>query len=162
MYVAAYDSDSVNNTLIIGFGSCGIRHSHRRISSWFEWMLMWVVLLYILFIPVPDHWQNHSSFRVSYDRTSCEVGVFFLGTPIPAELAYGQNLYVHHSYSRWLECLSKSKVITTRGDKNKPPTPNICESSPQQLLDDLINIANNTVQNGVNGLEEFLRWWGLP
>ena len=44
-----------------------------------------------------------------------------------------------------------------RGDKNNPPTPNMCGSSPQQLLDDLINTANNTVQNGVNGLEEFLR-----
>ena len=28
---------------------------------------------------------------------------------------------------------------------------------PQLLLDDIINVANNTVTDGVNGLEEFLQ-----
>ncbi|KAG6895150.1 hypothetical protein C0992_002929 [Termitomyces sp. T32_za158] len=31
--------------------------------------------------------------------------------------------------------------------------------SPQLLLDDIINIANNAVQDGVNGMEEFLQKW---
>ena len=31
--------------------------------------------------------------------------------------------------------------------------------SPQLLLDDIINIANNAVQDGVNGMEEFLQNW---
>ena len=38
----------------------------------------------------------------------------------------------------------------------------ICEAlgfSPQLLLDDIINIANNAVQDGVNGMEEFLQNW---
>ncbi|KAF9003442.1 hypothetical protein BDQ17DRAFT_1390567 [Cyathus striatus] len=47
------------------------------------------------------------------------------------------------------------------------PTPNaphllLCEIlgfSPQLLLDDIINIANNAVQDGVNGMEEFLYKW---
>ena len=52
----------------------------------------------------------------------------------------------------------KMQGYNNRGDENNPRTPNICGSSPQPLLDDLINTANNTVQNGVNGLEEFLRW----
>ncbi|KAF5318496.1 hypothetical protein D9619_011034 [Psilocybe cf. subviscida] len=46
-------------------------------------------------------------------------------------------------------------------------TPNVpplllCEAlgfSPQLLLDDIINIANNAVQDGVNGMEEFLNKW---
>ena len=40
-----------------------------------------------------------------------------------------------------------------RGDKNNPPTPNMCGSSLQPL----INTANIAVQDGVNGVEEFLR-----
>jgi kinetochore protein Mis12/MTW1 len=38
----------------------------------------------------------------------------------------------------------------------------ICEAlgfSPQLLLDDIINTANNAVQDGVNGMEEFLQKW---
>jgi kinetochore protein Mis12/MTW1 len=38
----------------------------------------------------------------------------------------------------------------------------ICEAlgfSPQLLLDDIINTANNAVQDGVNGMEEFLEKW---
>ena len=38
----------------------------------------------------------------------------------------------------------------------------ICEAlgfSPQLLLDDIINTANNTIQDAVNGMEEFLRNW---
>ncbi|KAJ2931947.1 hypothetical protein H1R20_g5133, partial [Candolleomyces eurysporus] len=38
----------------------------------------------------------------------------------------------------------------------------LCEAlgfSPQLLLDDIINIANNAVQDGVNGMEEFLVKW---
>jgi len=31
--------------------------------------------------------------------------------------------------------------------------------SPQLLLDDTINVANNAVQDGVNGMEEFLQNW---
>lgn len=31
--------------------------------------------------------------------------------------------------------------------------------SPQLLLDDIINVANNAVQDGVNGMEEFLQNW---
>ena len=31
--------------------------------------------------------------------------------------------------------------------------------SPQLLLDDIINIANNAVQDGVNGMEQFLQKW---
>lgn len=31
--------------------------------------------------------------------------------------------------------------------------------SPQLLLDDIINIANNAVQDGVNGMEGFLEKW---
>ena len=37
-----------------------------------------------------------------------------------------------------------------------------CEAlgfSPQLLLDDIINTANNAVQDGVNGMEEFLQKW---
>lgn len=42
------------------------------------------------------------------------------------------------------------------------PTLLLCEAlgfSPQILLDDIINIANNAVQDGVNGMEEFLEKW---
>ena len=45
--------------------------------------------------------------------------------------------------------------------KNVPPLL-LCEAlgfSPQLLLDDIINIANNAVQDGVNGMEEFLQKW---
>jgi kinetochore protein Mis12/MTW1 len=38
----------------------------------------------------------------------------------------------------------------------------ICQAlgfSPQLLLDDIINTANNAVQDGVNGMEEFLEKW---
>ena len=38
----------------------------------------------------------------------------------------------------------------------------ICEAlgfSPQLLLDDIINTANNAVQVGVDGMEEFLQKW---
>ncbi|KAJ2912446.1 hypothetical protein MD484_g7965, partial [Candolleomyces efflorescens] len=38
----------------------------------------------------------------------------------------------------------------------------LCEAlgfSPQLLLDDIINISNNAVQDGVNGMEEFLVKW---
>lgn len=38
----------------------------------------------------------------------------------------------------------------------------LCEAlgfSPQLLLDDIINIANNAVQDGVNGMEDFLNKW---
>ena len=38
----------------------------------------------------------------------------------------------------------------------------LCEAlgfSPQLLLDDIINIANNAVQDGVNGMEEFFQKW---
>ena len=31
--------------------------------------------------------------------------------------------------------------------------------SPQLLLDDIINVTNNAVQDGVNGMEEFLQNW---
>ncbi|KAG6876096.1 hypothetical protein C0992_000972 [Termitomyces sp. T32_za158] len=37
--------------------------------------------------------------------------------------------------------------------------PEILGFSPQLLLDDIINIANNAVQDGVNGMEEFLQKW---
>ncbi|KAF8958863.1 Mis12 protein-domain-containing protein [Flammula alnicola] len=45
--------------------------------------------------------------------------------------------------------------------QNAPPLL-LCEAlgfSPQLLLDDIINIANNAVQDGVNGMEEFLNKW---
>jgi kinetochore protein Mis12/MTW1 len=45
--------------------------------------------------------------------------------------------------------------------QNVPPLL-LCEAlgfSPQLLLDDIINIANNAVQDGVNGMEEFLNKW---
>jgi len=38
----------------------------------------------------------------------------------------------------------------------------VCEAlgfSPQLLLDDIINVANQAVQDGVNGMEEFLQKW---
>ncbi|PPR05759.1 hypothetical protein CVT24_006825 [Panaeolus cyanescens] len=38
----------------------------------------------------------------------------------------------------------------------------LCEAlgfSPQLLLDDIINIANNAVQDGINGMEQFLNNW---
>ncbi|KAF8637183.1 hypothetical protein AX17_002980 [Amanita inopinata Kibby_2008] len=57
-------------------------------------------------------------------------------------------------------------------DPNQPPPPHPPPStsrslllpealgfSPQLLLDDIINIANNAVQDGVNGMEEFLQNW---
>lgn len=31
--------------------------------------------------------------------------------------------------------------------------------APQLLLDDIINVSNNAVQDGVNGMEEFLQKW---
>ncbi|RDB18639.1 Centromere protein mis12 [Hypsizygus marmoreus] len=37
--------------------------------------------------------------------------------------------------------------------------PEILGFSPQLLLDDIINVANNAVQDGVNGMEEFLEKW---
>jgi kinetochore protein Mis12/MTW1 len=37
--------------------------------------------------------------------------------------------------------------------------PEILGFAPQLLLDDIINIANNAVQDGVNGMEEFLEKW---
>ncbi|KAG5351450.1 hypothetical protein C0989_006411 [Termitomyces sp. Mn162] len=37
--------------------------------------------------------------------------------------------------------------------------PEILGFSPQLLLDDIINIANNAVQDGVTGMEEFLEKW---
>ncbi|KAF8231169.1 hypothetical protein L208DRAFT_1362514 [Tricholoma matsutake] len=45
--------------------------------------------------------------------------------------------------------------------KPTPPLllPEILGFSPQLLLDDIINIANNAVQDGVNGMEEFLQKW---
>lgn len=45
--------------------------------------------------------------------------------------------------------------------KTVPPLllPEILGFSPQLLLDDIINIANNAVQDGVNGMEEFLEKW---
>jgi kinetochore protein Mis12/MTW1 len=46
--------------------------------------------------------------------------------------------------------------------KNQTPPlllPEILGFSPQLLLDDIINIANNAVQDGVNGMEEFLQKW---
>jgi len=37
--------------------------------------------------------------------------------------------------------------------------PEILGFAPQLLLDDIINISNNAVQDGVNGMEEFLEKW---
>ena len=37
--------------------------------------------------------------------------------------------------------------------------PEALDFLPQLLLDDIINVANNTVTNGVNGMEEFLQRW---
>ncbi|PFH47467.1 hypothetical protein AMATHDRAFT_113470, partial [Amanita thiersii Skay4041] len=37
--------------------------------------------------------------------------------------------------------------------------PELLGFSPQLLLDDIINISNNAVQDGVNGMEEFLQNW---
>lgn len=50
------------------------------------------------------------------------------------------------------------------GSQSTKPTPplllaEVLGSSPQLLLDDIINIANNAVQDGVNGMEEFLQKW---
>jgi kinetochore protein Mis12/MTW1 len=48
-----------------------------------------------------------------------------------------------------------------RPANSTPPLllPEILGFSPQLLLDDIINIANNAVQDGVNGMEEFLQKW---
>jgi len=49
----------------------------------------------------------------------------------------------------------------SRAIQNVPPLL-LCEAlgfSPQLLLDDIINIANTAVQDGVNGMEEFLQKW---
>jgi len=54
-----------------------------------------------------------------------------------------------------------SSSSTTHVTQNSPPLL-LCEGlgfSPQLLLDDIINIANNAVQDGVNGMEEFLQKW---
>ena len=54
--------------------------------------------------------------------------------------------------------VSKSLPAST----TQAPTLLLCEAlgfSPQILLDDIINIANNAVQDGVNGMEEFLEKW---
>jgi kinetochore protein Mis12/MTW1 len=56
---------------------------------------------------------------------------------------------------------------TDKGPESTAPTqlPSsllLCEAlgfAPQLLLDDIINIANNAVQDGVNGMEEFLIKW---
>ncbi|GLB39402.1 putative mis12 protein [Lyophyllum shimeji] len=49
------------------------------------------------------------------------------------------------------------------GQQTKPVPPfllpEILGFAPQLLLDDIINIANNAVQDGVNGMEEFLEKW---
>ncbi|KAJ3506945.1 hypothetical protein NLJ89_g6577 [Agrocybe chaxingu] len=50
---------------------------------------------------------------------------------------------------------------TTPTTQSAPPLL-LCEAlgfSPQLLLDDIINVANNAVQDGVNGMEEFLQKW---
>lgn len=47
--------------------------------------------------------------------------------------------------------------LYNRGDKHNTPTANKCGFSPQLLLDDIINTSNNTVQDGVNGIEGFLQ-----
>ena len=51
------------------------------------------------------------------------------------------------------------------GDKNNTPSANLSGFSPQLSLDDIIDTANNAVQDGVNGIEEFLQngpMKGLP
>ncbi|KAF9057008.1 Mis12 protein-domain-containing protein [Panaeolus papilionaceus] len=61
---------------------------------------------------------------------------------------------------------------TTSSQPKNPTTPPttlqtappllLCEAlgfSPQLLLDDIINIANNAVQDGINGMEQFLNNW---
>jgi kinetochore protein Mis12/MTW1 len=35
----------------------------------------------------------------------------------------------------------------------------VCHPSSELLFDDIINITNNAVQGGVNGMEEFLVKW---
>ncbi|TFK17663.1 hypothetical protein FA15DRAFT_710565 [Coprinopsis marcescibilis] len=58
-------------------------------------------------------------------------------------------------------------MVLTEGNQGQPAThlPSsllLCEAlgfAPQLLLDDIINIANNAVQDGVNGMEEFLLRW---
>ncbi|KAF8877824.1 Mis12 protein-domain-containing protein [Gymnopilus junonius] len=57
---------------------------------------------------------------------------------------------------------STSKAISTTPLPQNAPHLLLCEAlgfSPQLLLDDIINIANNAVQDGVNGMEEFLEKW---
>lgn len=56
--------------------------------------------------------------------------------------------------------MSVSKSLPA--SSTQAPTLLLCEAlgfSPQILLDDIINIANNAVQDGVNGMEEFLEKW---
>ncbi|KAG6831477.1 hypothetical protein H0H92_010386 [Tricholoma furcatifolium] len=57
-------------------------------------------------------------------------------------------------------------MASTQAGPSQPPKqvhhlllPEILGFSPQLLLDDIINIANNAVQDGVNGMEEFLQKW---
>ncbi|KAG5650634.1 hypothetical protein H0H81_011531 [Sphagnurus paluster] len=51
-------------------------------------------------------------------------------------------------------------MTSTTGTVQQPLLlPEILGFSPQLLLDDIINIANNAVQDGVNGMEEFLEKW---
>ena len=56
--------------------------------------------------------------------------------------------------------MTTSQSLTTVTKTTHPLL--ICEVlgfSPQLLLDDIINTANNAVQDGVNGMEEFLQKW---
>lgn len=57
--------------------------------------------------------------------------------------------------------MSSSNTANAPGPSNSTPLL-LCEAlgfSPQLLLDDIINIANNAVQDGVNGMEDFLATW---
>ncbi|PPQ88391.1 hypothetical protein CVT25_011270 [Psilocybe cyanescens] len=60
--------------------------------------------------------------------------------------------------TRTLQCPHHHPIILTQN----APSYLLSEAlgfSPQLLLDDIINIANNAVQDGVNGMEEFLEKW---
>ena len=57
---------------------------------------------------------------------------------------------------------SSSKDVAALPQASTTSSLLLCESlgfSPQLLLDDIINVANNAVQDGVNGMEEFLVKW---
>lgn len=79
-------------------------------------------------------------------------------TRIASSLSQGNLNFRHHIQ---IQILYVGEDMAEQQAVNAPPLllPEALGFSPQLLLDDIINIANNAVTDAVNGLEEFLQRW---